>query len=141
MTLNKPVFFERRSTLRYRINLPVELVLEDGTVLPVDATDISNKGLQFRCDGWAAEEIEPRGIQSLPLDQISLKIVADLPGMGEPDSRLYARCRLIVVRRVSQNEYILGVEFIDFENGSDRLLEQFIRQCEGKYQRKETSYR
>ena len=134
----KSVPYERRSAHRYKVKLPVELILDDGTVLPVESTDISNKGLQFSCDSWVADEIEPRGIQNHPLDQIRLKAVTDFPGMDKYNSRLYARCRIIVARRLSQDEYILGIEFIDFENGSERLLEKFIRECEQKYQQKAT---
>ena len=131
----KTLPFDRRSTHRYKVKLPVELILENGTVLPVESIDISHRGLQFRCDGWVADEIEPRGLQNHPLDQIRLKVVTDFPGMDKYNSRLYARCRVIVARRLSQNEYILGIEFIDFENGSDRLLERFMKQCEQKYKK------
>lgn len=133
MTLIKSVPYERRTALRYKIKLPVELVLPDGSVIPVESTDISSKGLQFSCDSWIADEIEPRGIQNHPLDQIRLKAVTQFPGMDEYASKLYARCRIVVARRLSQDEYLLGLEFMDFENGSERLLKKFMRQCEQKY--------
>jgi c-di-GMP-binding flagellar brake protein YcgR len=136
MALPTSVPFERRSTHRYKVKLPVELILEDGTVLPVESTDISNTGLQFSCDSWVADEIEPRGIQTHPLDQIRLKAVIDFPGMDKYNSKLYARCRIIVARRLSQDEYLLGLQFKDFENGSERLLEKFIKHCEQKFQKK-----
>lgn len=132
MASQKSVPFERRSTYRFIIKLPIELILEDGRVLPVESVDISNSGLRFRCDSWVADEIEPRGIQNHPLDQIRFKLVTDFPGMDKYNSRLYARCRMVVARRVSQDEYILGIEFVDFEKGSDRLLERYIKQCEQK---------
>lgn len=121
------VSHERRGSHRFKVNLPVELVLEDGTVLPVVACDISANGLQFRCDSWLADEIEPRGIQNHTLDQIRLKAVAEIPNHENPDAKLYARCRLVVARRLSQEEYLLGIEFIDFENGSEIHLLNFIR--------------
>ena len=136
MVLPTSVPFERRSTHRYKVKLPVELILEDGTVLPVESIDISNTGLQFSCDSWVADEIEPRGIQIHPLDQIRLKAVIDFPGMDKYNSKLYARCRIIVARRLSQDEYLLGLQFKDFENGSERLLEKFIKHCEQKFQKK-----
>ncbi|MBT8126256.1 MAG: hypothetical protein HKP12_13105 [Gammaproteobacteria bacterium] len=131
----KTVPFERRGTHRYKVKLALELILENGTVLPVESIDLCLRGLQFRCDSWVADEIEPRGIQNHPLDKLRFKVVTDLPGMEKYNSRLYAGCRVIVARRLSQNEYILGIEFIDFENGSDRLLEHFMKQCEQKYKR------
>ena len=133
MVLPKSVPFERRSSHRFKVKLPVELILEDGTVLPVESIDVSVKGLQFRCDSWVADEIEPRGIQNHPLDQIRLKAVTEFPGMDKYSSKLYARCRVVVARRLSQDEYLVGIEFTDFENGSDRLLERFIRQCKLNY--------
>ena len=136
MVLPTSVPFERRSTHRYKVKLPVELILEDGTVLPVESIDISNTGLQFACDSWVADEIEPRGIQIHPLDQIRLKAVIEFPGMDKYNSKMYARCRIIVARRLSQDEYLLGLQFKDFENGSERLLEKFIKHCEQKFQKK-----
>jgi|GEM_PF-902309 len=139
MSLIKTIPYERRTAHRYKIKLPIELILEDGSVIPVESTDISNKGLQFSCDSWIADEIEPRGIQNHPLDQIRLKAVTEFPDMDKYNSKLYARCRVVVARRLSQDEYLLGLEFIDFENGSERLLERFIRQCEQKYQHKKST--
>ena len=136
MVLPTSVPFERRSTHRYKVKLPVELILEDGAVLPVESIDISNTGLQFTCDSWVADEIEPRGIQIHPLDQIRLKAVIEFPGMDKYNSKMYARCRIIVARRLSQDEYLLGLQFKDFENGSERLLEKFIKHCEQKFQKK-----
>jgi len=133
MVFPKSVTYERRCTHRYNIKLPVELVLEDGTVLPVESVDISNKGLQFSCDSWVADEIEPRGIQNHPLDQIRIKAVIDLPGLDKYSSKLYARCRIVAARRISQDDYQIGLEFVDFENGSERLLEKFIRQGKDKF--------
>ena len=134
----RSVPYERRAAHRFKVKLPVELILEDGTVIPVEASDISTRGLQFSCDSWIADEIEPRGIQNHPLDQIRLKAVADFPGMENNNSKLYARCRVVAARRLSQDEYLLGIEFIDFENGSERVLENFIKQCEHKYQHRIT---
>jgi hypothetical protein len=131
MVFPKTITYERRCTHRYKVKLPVELILEDGTVLPVESVDISNKGLQFICDSWVADEIEPRGIQVHPLEQIRLKAVIDFPGMDKDSSKMYARCRIVVARRMSQDEYVIGLAFVDFENGSERLLEKFIRQSNG----------
>ena len=104
--------------------------------MPVESIDISYTGLQFSCDSWVADEIEPRGIQIHPLDQIRLKAVIEFPGMDKYNSKMYARCRIIVARRLSQDEYLLGLQFKDFENGSERLLEKFIKHCEQKFQKK-----
>ena len=117
---------DRRQSFRHPVKLQVDLVLRDGSILPVEATGISARGLQFRCDSWLADEIEPRGIQNHPLDRIQLKVVADLPLSGE--NRIYARCRVVVARRLSQEEYTLGLEFIDFEKSSEKVLARFLKE-------------
>jgi c-di-GMP-binding flagellar brake protein YcgR len=129
---DKNTLFERRRTQRYKADLPVDIVLQDGSVLPVVTCNISREGLQFRCDSWVADEIEPRGIQNHPLDMIRVKAITDFPDMDKYKSRLYARCRVVVARRLSQEEYLLGLEFVDFENGSEILLERYINRCESK---------
>jgi len=136
MPLPRSVPYERRSTHRYKVKLPVELILEGGTVLPVESIDISNSGLQFACDSWIADEIEPRGIQNHPLDQIRLKAVTDFLDRDNYNSKLHTRCRIVAARRLSQDQYLLGLEFTDFENGGERLLEKFIKQCEHKFRGK-----
>ena len=117
---------DRRQSFRHPVKLQVELVLSDSSILPVEATGISARGLEFRCDSWLADEIEPRGIQNHPLDRIQIKVVADLPISDE--NRFYARCRVIAARRLSQEEYVLGLEFIDFEKSSEKVLARFLEE-------------
>jgi len=117
---------DRRLGHRYPIQLEVDLVLDDGKILPAEACNISDNGMQFKCDSWIADEIEARGIQNHPLDRIKVKLVADLPMSGE--NRLYSRCKIIAARRLSQHEYLLGLEFIDFENSSEKILDRYIKE-------------
>lgn len=115
---------ERRQGYRYPVQLSIDLILADGTVLPATANNLSSQGIQFKCDSWLADEIEPRGIQNHLLDHIQLKVVASLPISG--DNRLYTRCRIIVARRLSQDEYMLGLEFTSFEKDSDKVLDRYL---------------
>lgn len=114
--------FERRNSHRYRVELPLELVLENGSILPVTATNISEHGLQFSCDGWVANEIDPRGIHNHPLDNIPLKVVTTLTG----GNKLYIRCHVVSARRLSQNHYLIGLEFVNFEGGGEHGLLDYL---------------
>jgi len=64
---------ERRQVKRYSIELDIDLILEDGTILSVKTLNLCQHGLQFKCDGQTVNEIEPRGIQSHPLDHLKTK--------------------------------------------------------------------
>ncbi len=122
MALIKP--FDRRNSHRYRVDLTLDLVLQNGSILPVTASNISENGLQFSCDGWTASEIDPRGIHNHPLDNIPLKVVTTL----HDGNKIYIRCRVISARRLSQNHYLIGLKFLDFEGGGEGRLLDYLNQ-------------
>ena len=115
-------YTERRNNLRHRVSLELDLVLVNGGILPVTANNLSENGLQFTCDSWVANEIEPRGIHNHPIDHIQIKVVIPFSNY----QKLYARCRIIAARRLAQETYLIGLKFISFENGSDNVLLEFL---------------
>jgi hypothetical protein len=119
---------DRRLSERHKLNLKIDLVLSNGAILPIETSNISSTGLQFRCDGWVADEIEPRGIHNHPLDQITVKVVGQLP--IESNSKFYARCRIISARRLSQDDYLIGLGFISFEGDGGKALSKLIAHYE-----------
>ncbi len=131
MIIDKPGVSERRQTPRYEIKLPVDMVLENGNILTVSTRNISSCGLQIVCDTWVTDEIEPRGIQSHSVGHIRIKATTSLP-IGDETKKLYANCRMMSVQRMSQDQYMLNLAFIDFENGSEQALDKFLDQYEQK---------
>ncbi len=129
MIIDIPGISDRRQTPRYEIKLPVEMALDTGNVLSVTTRNISNCGLQISCNTWVTEEIEPRGIQNHAIDHIRIKAVAELP-IGNKTKKFHTNCRILSVQRISQDQYILNLTFIDFENGSDQILDMFLNQYE-----------
>jgi c-di-GMP-binding flagellar brake protein YcgR len=122
-----PGVTERRQSPRYEIELSVDLVLENGNILTVSTRNISSCGLQIICDAWVTDEIEPRGIQSHAISHLRLKAITELP-IGDETEKLYSNCRLMSVQRMSQDEYMLNLAFIDFENGTEQGLDKFLDQ-------------
>ena len=122
---------ERRQSSRYEVQLSVDLVLENGNILTVTSQNISSSGLQIICDCWVTDEIEPRGIQSHAISHRRFKAVTEL-SVGDELKKLYANCRIMSVRRLSQEEYMLNLSFIDFENNTERTLDDFLDQFEQK---------
>lgn len=116
---------ERRLSPRYELPLAVQLVLENEMVLDVTLNNISSCGLKISCDSWIADEIEPRGIQNIATSQLRLKVVVNLEN-GRSTRKVYANCRIISTQRVAQDEYSLNLAFVDFENGSEKILNTFL---------------
>lgn len=127
MILDLPKTSERRKSPRYVTDIPVDIVLNDGNILTVTTRNISNSGLQIACDSWVANEIEPRGIHSHNVSQLQFKMVADLT-IGDSVQKLYANARIMSVQRMSQDHYILSIKFLDYENGSQDVLNKYLEQ-------------
>ncbi len=122
--------FERRLAERHSLHLQIDLVLSDGTILPIETSNISASGLQFTCDSSVADEIEPRGIHNYPLDRHSVKVVGELP--IESSSKFYARCKIVSARRLSQDTYLIGLGFVNFEGDGGKALNKLISEYERK---------
>jgi len=135
MIIDIPSVSERRQTPRYEASLALDMVLENGNVVSVTTRNISSCGLQIICDTWVTDEIEPRGIQSHSVNHLRIKAITELPIAGENTNndnlsikKLYANCRIISVQRRSQDTYMLNLAFIDFENGSEKVLDEYLSQ-------------
>ena len=143
MIIDIPGITERRKSPRYDVDLALDLVLENGIIATVNTRNISSCGVQLACDTWVTDVIEPRGIQSHSISHIRIKAIAELPIMDQDSAsmgkssakKLYANCRIMSVQRVSQDEYILNLAFVDFENGSESILDEFLNQ---QYAQKKT---
>lgn len=131
MIIDIPGVSDRRQTPRYVMKLSVDMVLENGSILKVTTRNISSCGLQIICNTWVTDEIEPRGIQNYALSHRRIKAVTELP-IGNATKKLYVNCRMMSVRRMSQDEYMLNLAFIDFENDSEQILDKFLDQYEQK---------
>jgi hypothetical protein len=131
MIIDIPGVTERRQTPRYEIELSIDMVLDTGNILTVNSRNISSSGLQIICDCWVTDAIEPRGIQNHAISHIRFKAITELP-IGDKTKKLYTTCRIMSVQRLSQEEYMLNLAFIDFENGTENVLDEFLDQFEQK---------
>lgn len=127
MILDMPRKIERRESPRFVVDLSVDIILESGNILTVSTRNISSNGVQIACDAWIANEIEPRGLQSHNISHLRFKIAADLK-VDDTIQKFYANSRIMAVHRVSQEEYLLSVKFLDFENGTQNILNKFLEQ-------------
>ena len=127
MILDMPDIPERRQSPRYEIDLPADLVLDNGDSLTVNTRNVSSSGLQIICDAWVTDAIEPRGIQSYATSHLRFKVIVELP-IADNVEKLYVNCRIVSVQRLSQDEYMLNVTFVNFENNTESTLNRFIGQ-------------
>lgn len=127
MASDRQFFIERRRSPRYLLKQEVDILLDNGDIITVESRNISVSGLQIFCDGWVTEEIEPGGIKSHNINHRRFKICMALD-FGDESRKFYANCRVISQQRLSQDEYMLNLTFVDFENGSETVLSSFLEQ-------------
>lgn len=109
---------------RYKTDITFDVVRDDGENYSVNAVEISRAGIWISCNHELANKIEPLGIQNNILNKTRLKVIAKLP--SNTSEKLYARSLISSVRRLSQNVYLIGLKFYDFEYGSEKILYEFI---------------
>ncbi|MBD3671062.1 MAG: PilZ domain-containing protein [Gammaproteobacteria bacterium] len=111
---------ERRVHPRFDVILPANVTVGDNRV-DGNIFDISMGGIQIGCDQASAAVIVPTPNQHVhPGANLEAVVSFRCPG---DDMRLTANCRLVVSRRVSSNEFRIGLEFIEF--GDDRQRQTY----------------
>ncbi len=107
---------ERRRFPRTEVEIPGKVDLPSGIQVPVQIRDLSSAGLQIQCDAIDSERIAPDGNhlhQGQPLAvSVSFNLVHD---------NFCLDCRLVFVRRASQDLYVIGLRY------TDPLQEDLIR--------------
>ena len=124
-----PNYKERRVSPRFDDKIQVDLLLSDDNILPVEICSISISGLQNTCDGWLADEIEPQGIQKLAMGNKKLKISANLP-FDDISKNVVISSNVVAVRRLSQDKFLIGLEYEHIEDNGTEVLGEYIEQLE-----------
>lgn len=110
---------ERRLYPRFDVILPVQLHIGNASV-EANIFDISQGGMQLGCDRATAEIVVPTPNQSVsPGQNLAVKARFRCPNSPE---QIAVECRLVVSRRIADNEYRIGLEFVEFANESDQAV-------------------
>lgn len=120
---------DRRLHQRFDIHLPAEIIGEDGGVFPVTALNISRAGLQLGCAQWIVGRVLPKAHQTAAVEAAELQVRLMLPLSDGAPAALDARCKVIFVRRLALDEYCIGVQYAQVQNGSAVNLERYLHAC------------
>lgn len=118
---------ERRLYQRISTELPLELHTDDGESARAIIRNLSVGGLEISCDRWCADRILPSGHQAFPGQPISARLRWQLAGGDGADHAVEATGEIVVSRRLSQNEYRVGIHILGFKDDGERLVDQYVR--------------
>lgn len=116
---------DRRHYPRISTELPLEIEIDAGETVRGTIRNLSVGGLEISCDRWCADRILPSGHQAFPGQPIRARLRWTLPGGGQ-EQVVEASAEIVVSRRLSQNEYRVGIHFLDFSADGEQAVQRFV---------------
>ncbi len=113
---------ERRLSKRVKVTLPVNVLLLGEQMCAMSSIDLSYMGISFRCNYWTVQQVFPGAHWSGRQDNVNLTLSIK---MAE-DFTL--NCDSVVTRffRLSENEYHVGVQFLDLDDETQHSLIHYV---------------
>ena len=119
---------EQRDHPRIKKSLPVELVVAGDVTLHATTLDVSKTGMQLLCDAATVEGIfgstrpDPSRRPSVDL---SLRLMHPESG----SARFKVVCTAVFSRRLSEQEYRIGLRFESIPEAARAILNAFVDDC------------
>ena len=115
---------ERRIYKRFETDLPVIVQADSGDRLECRAMNVSLAGMEVRTDRYTVTQVCPKGEKTTPDQSPVVRMQLDLPTTDGSTRSIIVDCRILIVRRVSQEDYHLHIQYEFFQgNGYDELEE------------------
>ena len=115
---------EKRQYPRIKARLPLEIISKSGEVLPAVSLDMSLDGLQIECDHKTQQQLVHANEKHNSGQPVEMDIQIQLPLSQHSLSRMEMRCRLVITRRLAQNTYHLGLNYLKLEDATK--LDEFL---------------
>lgn len=116
---------ERRLYKRFDTDSPVEVLAEGGAVYDARCLNISLAGMQLKCDRDTVHGIAPKGEKTTPDQSPVARVRFALPRAGDQHP-VEADCRVVLVRRISERDYNVHVQYEFFQGNGYNELEDFV---------------
>lgn len=115
---------ERRVFHRFDSQVPVTLLNESGKTLSGRAADVSLAGMLVRCDRETLQAIAPKFDKTTPDEAPTVTARFELT--ADESSAIEVDCKVVLIRRFSQSEYYLHLQYEFFKGNGYNDLEDFI---------------
>lgn len=124
VTTAKAMTVERRIYKRFEADLPVIITAASGETFECRALNVSLAGMEVRTDRWTVTQVCPKGEKTTPDQSPVVRMQLDLPTPEGETRSILVDCRILIVRRVAQEDYHLHIQYEFFQgNGYDELEE------------------
>lgn len=119
---------DRRQFPRVAAEASLQLVLADGARVPALALDLSLTGVQVLCDRPTALRIWDKGdaTRLTPADDVRSEVRMRLRCPDGRHLRVQAEVRVMSVREAGDDEYRVGLKYLEFHADHYDSLERFV---------------
>jgi len=115
-----------RHHLRVPAKMPATLETQTGTTLSADIANLSRTGLLLACDRETLESIHAKDTPFSPNRHVPLLVRFTLNSDITGNLTLNIQCGVVHVRRLSREQYHVGVEFKHLDENLVPVLEGYI---------------
>lgn len=125
----KPRSSEPNLRDQQRVDVALEVTLNRHGQTPVKCrmTNLSRAGMLICCDAELVDRLVPGRKAPAPGDWINVSAQFEVPVIPPQTVAIAASCHLAHLRRVSRNEFHLGVRFVDFEGRGFDYVDQYVQ--------------
>jgi len=119
----------KRDHPRIKKSLEVEVITPGNKTLFATTYDFSKRGVQILCDAITVRDIFGGPSLSVPakLPTVILKLRLNHP--GRETEQIEAECRAVFSRRVSEQEYRIGLLIHSLSESSRKTFDSYIEEC------------
>lgn len=118
----------KREHPRVNLSLPIQVIRANGVVIHSTIFSLSRDGLQLSCDHQTARLIIPKLQQKLAVEPVQIHVRFRLPLSSRPPVEIDVHCLAKYVRRTSQDNYHIGLNYIDLDDDDIDGLERYVEE-------------
>ncbi len=116
---------------RVSVNLPATIINDDGDKLEVTAVDTTGDIVDILCSLKQRDAIAPGGNFMVGGRPVQLSLILSLPDGKGKDASVQAKCHIVYSRRLSKEQCMVRMRYVDIESQSLSRLLRYLQQSSG----------
>lgn len=127
MTKNLVVKSNLRNQQRVDVATEVRIEKPDGSSLVCPMSNISRTGLMIHCGQEEVRTLIPAQKAPAPGTWIEVDTFFSVPVVASQPVSVVAHGHIVHMRRISRNEYQIGVQFAEFDGNGFEYVDNYVR--------------
>lgn len=126
-----------REQQRVSVSMEATVDMQDGSSVTCRVANLSRAGLMLTCDLETVKTLIPSLRPPAPGHWIAIRIRFAVPVLPMQPVSVIANGHIVHMRRISRNEFHLGVQFSEFENNGYEHMDSYVSRLLAKAHRQE----